>query len=49
VASATGSTAYALSCGGPIIEPHLEALVIAPICAHNPVGSPDRRLGALGH
>src|SRR2546429_7136122 len=34
VASATGSTGYALSCGGPIIEPHLEALVIAPICAH---------------
>ncbi|HWZ63728.1 MAG TPA: NAD(+)/NADH kinase [Steroidobacteraceae bacterium] len=34
VASATGSTAYALSCGGPILEPHLEALVIAPICAH---------------
>ena len=34
VASATGSTAYALSCGGPIIEPHLQALVIAPICAH---------------
>ena len=34
VASATGSTAHALSCGGPIIEPQLEALVIAPICAH---------------
>ncbi|HTD11400.1 MAG TPA: NAD(+)/NADH kinase [Steroidobacteraceae bacterium] len=34
IASATGSTAYALSCGGPILEPHLEALVIAPICAH---------------
>ena len=34
VASATGSTAYALSCGGPIIEPHLSALVIVPICAH---------------
>jgi NAD+ kinase len=34
IASPTGSTAYALSCGGPILEPHLPALVIAPICAH---------------
>jgi NAD+ kinase len=34
VASPTGSTAYALSCSGPIIEPHLPAMVIVPICAH---------------
>ena len=46
IATPTGSTGYSLSCGGPILTPDVESLVITPIAPHNlnarPLVIPDK-------
>ena len=50
IATPTGSTAYSLSAGGPIVEPEAHKIIITPICAHEVgsrciVASPKRVIG----
>lgn len=57
VCTPTGSTAYSMSAGGPIVEPVAENIVVTPVCAHTMLSRPivtsgsrtiDVRIGRIG-